>query len=150
MKKIALFLIGFLITIAASAQEPLQTKPIYKDYGTWSIDVEGNTVGVRAYITKEKIYTPTKKQQYVQEAQKYRYELYLESKSVYRGERTSTWLYGARVYINGREVTYQNYPEGFTVSIKTKPTMVYWFEVPMENLDMAITWESAVYENRNY
>ena len=133
-----------------SGQEPLQTKPIYRDYGTWSIQVEGNTVGVRAYITKEKIYTEAKKQEYTKEAQRYRYELYLESKSVYRGERTSTWLYGARVYINGREVTYQNYPNGITLSAGTEPTLIYWYEVSMADLEMAITWENAIYENRNF
>lgn len=149
MKKIVLILIGFLITIAAIAQQPLQTKPIYRDYGTWSIQVEGNTVGVRAYVTKEKIYTKTKNQ-YIEQVQKYRYELYLESKSVYQGTSTTTWLYNARVFINGREVTYQNYPQGFTVSAGIKPTLVYWYEVAMGELEMAITWENAIYENRNF
>lgn len=149
MKKIALLLISFLITIAVTAQEPVQTKPIYRDYGTWSIQVEGNTIGVHAYVTRERIY-PQTKNQYIQEAQKYRYELYLESKSIFRGSSTSTWLYGARVFINGREVTYQNYPQGFTVAVAIEPTLIYWYEVSMDNLEMAITWENAVYENRNY
>lgn len=156
MKRIGLFLIGILFAVIVNGQtmnRAVESKPVYKDYGAWSIQAEDGQVGVRAFITKERVYDVEQKQ-YAKEltdtTPKYRYELYLESKSIYRGEPTSTWLYKARVFINGREVTYMNYPDGFTVNVTVKPTLVYWYEVPMIDLDMAITWESAIYENRTF
>jgi len=156
MKRILIILIGLLFAITINGQTNInrpENKPIYKDYGTWTLDVEGDKVGVRAYITKEPVYLATKKQyaqQYAPKSPTYRYELYLESKSIFRGNTTNTWLYNSRVFINGVEVTREQFPTGFTVSVDISPTLVYWYEVASENLDMAITWENAIYENRVY
>lgn len=150
MKKLTTFLISILFALSVYGQEYINGKPVYRNYGKWSIEVEGNEVGVQAYVTKERIYNEIKKQ-YIQKSEPenlYRYELYLVSKSVYRGEITKTWLYSARVFINGVEATKEQFPEGFTVSVDIEPTMVYWYQIASEKIELAITWENAIYENR--
>ena len=78
-----------------------------------------------------------------------RYELYLESRSEYNGKKTSTWIYNARVFINGVEMTKEQFPDGFILSIDVEPTLVYWYETPpVEELALYISWGNAVYETR--
>ena len=85
-----------------------------------------------------------------------RYELWLVSKSVYRGKNTATWINGARVYIDfndglgKREMTVDQFPQGFILSLTIEPMLVYWYEIePVQGLGMYISWEHAIYETRN-
>ena len=51
---------------------------------------------------------------------------------------------------NGKqEMTAEQFPQGFILSITTEPVLVYWYETePVDGLGMFISWESAIYETR--
>ncbi len=81
--------------------------------------------------------------------------MYVVSKSVYLGNSTNTWIYGGRVYIDigdglgNREMTAEQFPDGFILSVSTEPTLVYWYEIaPVEALGIYVSWENAIYETR--
>jgi uncharacterized membrane protein len=148
---IVIMLLG--MALFTKGQHPIHTeKPIYQDFGTWSLDVGNDKVAIHAYATIELIekeVTNSYAQKEMMPTLVQRYELYLISESIYDGEATSTWIYGARVFINGDEVTKKQFPEGFILSVGTEPTLVYWYETPpVEGLAIYISWNNAVYETR--
>ena len=159
MKKLFLFVVGLLFVLGLSAQNLAPQQKIHQDFGTWSIDDgQGNTVSIKAYATVEIIErypTNTYEKQSLEPYKIQRYELWLQSKSVYRGKATETWINGARVFIDfndgygKREMTAEQFPQGFLLSITTEPMLVYWYEIePVEGLGMYISWENAIYETR--
>lgn len=147
-------LILLSMTMFLNGQNLTPTQRLYHDFGTWSInDEQGNTVGIHAYATMEAIIKYPESAYEKQNLAPYeihRYELHLESKSVYHGRATNTWVYNARVFINDVEMTKEQFPDGFILSIGVEPVMVYWYETrPVDNLSLFISWESAIYETRN-
>jgi hypothetical protein len=164
MKKIFLGFLLLLFSITLNAQNS-NGKRIYENYGTWSVDGENNNkVSISAFVTVEeiikkidpyelKLEMQTKNKREIKEIEEFetifRYELYLKSNSIYKGDTTNTWIYGARVFINGKEFTKEKFPDGFMISIEQKPTLIYWYETTSkEKIDFHVEWESAVYENR--
>ena len=156
--RVAIIIILIAIALFLKGQEPEFNKPIFYDFGTWTLDVDhGTKIGIHAFITRD-IRKEYPKNAYDQKSAEpyevHRYELYLESKSTHANREVNTWIYGARVFIevNGirKEMTADQFPDGFILSVTTKPMMVYWYEtVPVENLGIYINWENAVYESRN-
>lgn len=141
MKKFLLCLVFALFSLLLSGQE--YKKNVYQDFGTWSVPYNNNTIGIHGYVTRE-IYMNEK-----EGIKFYRYELILVSKSKYNGYNTSTWLYGARVYINGDEITKSQFPDGFTMNVGIEPTLIYWYKSPVNvKINFYIKWEDAVYEPR--
>ena len=140
-------------------QELKPNQKIYQDFGTWSLDDGlGNKVAIQAYATVENIKqypTNSYQKQSLEPYDIQRYELYLTSKSIYQGSLTSTWIYGARVFIDfgdgygKREMTAEQFPDGFVMSISTTPTLVYWYQIEqVEGLGMYVSWNNAAYETR--
>lgn len=76
------------------------------------------------------------------------YELYMVSKSVYEGDTTNTWLYGTKIFVNGKYVLENQFPDGFVISIKTEPTLIHTHRSTNTNMDFDIKWEKSVYEPR--
>ena len=159
--RIIVVLILLSMALFLNGQNLVGNQKVHQDFGTWTIDDgQGNTVGINGYCTIELIkYYPTIVNKYEKQTlvpyQIQRYELYLVSKSVYRGNATNTWIYGARVFIDvgdgdGKgEMTAEQFPDGFILSINTEPTLVYWYEIePIEGLGMYISWNNAIYETR--
>lgn len=147
------------MTLFVNGQQLAPNQKLHQDFGTWMIeDGQGNKVAIQAYATVELI-TQYPTNSYVKQSlepyQIQRYELYLVSKSIYLGKSTNTWIYGSRVYIdfnNGLgkiEMTAEQFPDGFILSINTEPTLVYWYEIePVLGLGMYVSWDNAVYETR--
>jgi len=142
-----------------NGQNLTPTQKVHQDFGTWSIDDgQGNTVAIQAYTTVEEIKKYPTNSYEKQSMDAYviqRYELYLVSKSVYKNNKTNTWINGARVYIDfndglgKREMTVEQFPQGFIMSITVEPMLVYWYEIePVDGLGMYISWENAIYETR--
>ena len=154
-------LILLSVGLFLNGQDLVGNQKLYQDFGTWSIDDGyGNKIAIQAYATVELITEyPTVVNSYEQKSlephQVQRYELYLVSKSIYRGSLTTTWIYGARVFIDfndgigKKEMTADQFPDGFVLSISTKPTLVYWYQIePIVGLGMYVSWNNAVYETR--
>jgi len=160
--RVIVVLILLSMALFLNGQELKPNQVLYQDFGTWSIDDEyGNKIAIKAYATVEPISEFTEATQYednvshTYEVEKQRYELYLVSESVYHGNLTSTWIYGARVFIDlndgigKREMTAAQFPDGFVLSISTTPTLVYWYQIePVDGLGMYVSWNNAVYETR--
>ena len=147
-------LILMSMAMFVNGQTLRENQKLYHDFGTWSMDDgQGNTVGIHAYATMETIMKypqNTYEQKSLAPYPVHRYELVLESKSVYRGKATATWIYNARVFINNVEMTKEQFPDGFILSVGVAPTVVYWYETPpVDELSMYISWGSAIYETRN-
>lgn len=120
-----------------------------KDFGNFNHNVTLNDkIGISSYITKQKIMpTPNfeQKENSVVELPKYRYELVLQSNSIYAGDTTKTWIYGARVFIDTLEVTREQSPDGFTAIINIKPTTIFRYDSSLDTINIKITWKSSMY-----
>jgi hypothetical protein len=114
--------------------------------------VNSNKINISSYVTKQNILSYAnydKIQKTVTDLPKFRYELILISNSTYEKKVTKTWIYGARVFINNTEITHQQFPDGFTALIETKPTTIYWYETSDTKINIKITWASSNYFRDN-
>jgi hypothetical protein len=144
MKKLVfvmLLLFGFVAINAQSYEKKVKAE----DFGTWDKEISpANKISISSYVTKQKILSNETKQM-VTDLPKYRYELVLQSNSIYNGSLTKTWIYGARVFIDSLEVTRNQSPDGFTAIIGTTPTVVYRYDTSIDTINIKITWKSSVY-----
>jgi hypothetical protein len=128
----------------ASAQSANKSKVM--DFGTWDKEITpASKISISSYVTKQKILMKGVGQNPIPESSKYRYELVLQSKSVYNGQPTKTWIYGARVFIDSLEVTSNQSPDGFTAIINTEPTIIFRYDSKMDTINIKITWKSSNY-----
>lgn len=151
MKKL-LFILLFIIIIFNSHSQEYGKKIIYNDFGTWSLDLDSNKkILIDAFVTRQDITSVENgemKKNTILILPKYRYELILISRSTINNIRTSTWLYGTRVFINGVEVTREQFPNGFTASIGVNSTLVYWYETISRDIEFKIIWNKTIIEPR--
>ena len=136
-----LLIVMMLLLTSFTGQQQSQ---IYQHLGNFNYTFNNNTnVGLSSYVTKH----------YNQDSNynTYRYVFYLKmiSTSHNNGVLTSTWLYNAKVFVNGNEVTFQQSPQGFTSYVRTTETIVYSWYTNDENINYSITWGNVVYDPRN-
>lgn len=156
MKKFILLLLMTLFStcLVFSQEQEIQEqqKDVYSDFGTFKLSHEDNIISVSAYVTIEDIVDTIRhsktKSNYIELDSLYLYDIYLVSKSVYNGDTTSTWLYGVRIFVNDKNILADQFPEGFTRSIKTTPTLIYSYRSKEPNNKFNVTWEKSVYEPR--
>jgi len=141
-----IYCVFFLLLTTNLFSQETNGKKNYKDLGTWKLEINGNELRISAFATIEKIIDVKKKE--ITEDTKYKYEVYLISKSKYENEITSTWIYGGKIFVNEEEVTYKQFPYGFTVLIKTQPTLVWHDIIDKDDIEIKIDWEEAKFENR--
>jgi len=121
-------------------------KEMVKDFGKFDHEVTSNDkISISSYITKQIISANSVEQKQILELPKYRYELVLKSNSIYNGDTTKTWIYGARVFIDTLEVTREQSPDGFTAIINTEPTTVFRYDSSLDTINIKITWKSSIY-----
>jgi len=121
-------------------------KEMVKDFGKFDHEVTSNDkISISSYITKQIISANSVEQKQILELPKYRYELVLKSNSIYNGDTTKTWIYGARVFIDTLEVTREQSPDGFTAIINTEPTTVFRYDSSLDTINIKITWKSSLY-----
>lgn len=117
---------------------------MYRDLGYFNYPyADGTYIKMRAYIWKQ----PNRSGYYPQF--KYEYVLVAQSES-WNGVRvTETWLYNNRIYYNGNEISYNQFPNGLTTYVATTPTSVYSWFTSDENIgNFSMSWGSSAYENR--
>lgn len=152
MKRITILLFLFLNTLIINSQSSVSSGH-YQDFGVWSYSIDNNNmISVNGYVKREKIFEYSNrnvKKETISDLPLYKYELILVSNSIHNGEKTSTWLYNARIYINGSEITKEQFPNGFLISVDTKPTIIYWYESSRSDINFKISWDSSVHEPRN-
>jgi hypothetical protein len=165
MKKFILMILFIISFISIYSQNGNVDGIIFKDFGEWSMNVNNNKISVSAFITIEQ---KTKKltsneiklnKHFIKKRNydtinnykiTYVYRLYLKSNSIYNGDKTNTWIYGGKVYINGIEVTKEKFPDGFLIAVKTTPTLIYKYKTTsIKKINFYIKWDKAIYENRN-
>jgi hypothetical protein len=165
MKKLMLFFITLFLCAGLSAQNGAYEKTIHEDFGTFRMETDdGNVISVGAFTTIE-IVDPTAHNDdevldviIVEDAKgnrkrvypetEYHVNVYIVSKSVFEGEVTSTWLDGVKLFIDGKDIRGDQFPDGFLVSVKTEPTLIHSHHTTNKNIDIEIIWESAIYEPR--
>lgn len=153
MKKI-LFLILFTFHLLSPISSQTHSKEyIYQDFGVWSYNIDNdNMISVKAYVTRTRIieYSNSEiKKNTVPSLPLFKYELFMVSNSIHNGEKTSTWLYETKIFIDGDEVTKDQFPNGFLVSINTEPTLIYWHESVRSDVKFKVRWDNSVHEPRN-
>ena len=149
---IILILLSTMFLLKGQAHSNDVHGELYQEYGEWVLIDGANKVSIEAFSTVEKTWERQSKSAFAEKKtleSKFHYDLYLTSKSIYLGDTTSTWIYGARIYIDGKEVTADQFPNGFTASIATKPTLIYWYVTNDSSpINLYIKWDNATYENR--
>jgi len=157
MKKIILFFGLLFFTSILFAQNSIENKKIYEDYGTFEVINGQNKISLNAFITIEKEdnvisqeQVPVKQKYFddIKEIEEYHYEIYMTSKSIFNGDTTSTWLYGVKIFINGEDVLKKQFPEGFMIAIKTTPTLIHTHHAHSSDVEFEIEWEKSIYEPR--
>jgi hypothetical protein len=148
MKKLFFIFIVLLGFINLNAQSyDIKIKVVADE--TFNFEVSRNDkISITSYITRQNILTYANQEQMqktVSDLPKYRYELVLLSESKYNNEITKTWIYNAKIFIDGIEVTREQFPDGFTALINVEPTIVYWYVSSRDILDMKITWKNSIY-----
>jgi hypothetical protein len=152
MKKNIGILLFIFVIISLNAQV-YSKKLVYKNYGTFNYEISLDTkIVISSFVTRQDILTHpdyNDAQKNVTTIPKYRYELILISNSIYNKKITKTWIYGAKIFVDGKEISDERFPSGFTAIIEIQPTTIYWFETNKENVDITITWESSTYYKQN-
>jgi hypothetical protein len=143
MKKLILLVIlffGFIVLNAQSVEKSMK----FEDFGTWDKTISPvNKISISSYVVKRVlIYTEQNK---INDSPKYRYELIVVSNSIYNNKPTKTWIYGTRVFIDDKEATLSQSPDGFTAIINTEPTVIFRYESSLDTINIKITWESSQY-----
>jgi len=141
MKKWWLVILFLLASTALCAQSANKSM----DLGTWDKEISpANKISISSYVTKRKISTFVDENAMVNSS-KYRYELVLQSNSIYEGILAKTWIYGAKVFIDSLEVTRDQSPDGFIAIINVEPTIVYRYDSSLDTINIKITWKSSRY-----
>lgn len=143
MKKIIFIILLFFGFIAVSAQEKSMK---VEDFGTWDKELSPrNKISISSYVTKQLVLNKTIQQKSDSDQPKYRYELVLKSNSVFNGKPTKTWIYGAKVFIDDKEVTISQSPDGFTAIINIEPTTIFRYDSNLDTINIKISWKSSNY-----
>jgi hypothetical protein len=143
MKKLLFLVIlffGFIVLNAQSVEKSMKVE----DFGTWDKTISpANKISISSYVVKRiLIYDDQKK---ANDSPKYRYELIVVSNSIYNNKPTKTWIYGTRVFIDDKEATVSQSPDGFTAIINTEPTVIFRYESSLDTINIKITWKSSQY-----
>jgi len=143
MKKIIIIILLFFGFIGVGAQSTEKSMKV-EDFGTWDKTISRvDKISISSYVTKKVIVYPD--QNKMIDMPKYRYELVLKSNSIYSGHLTKTWIFNAKVYINDKEASISQSPDGFTAIINTEPTIIYRYDSSLDTVNIKITWESSKY-----
>ena len=157
IKNVIILLIFMFNFIGIYAQNSAYNKKIYRDFGTFKLENQGNVISFSAFITvdeeKDILYRKgqiTNKMRNEKSVNKieYHYEIYLVSKSIYNGDTTNTWLFGTQIFVNGESLLKKEFPDGFVVSVQTEPTLIHTYHSNNPNVDIKIKWDRAIYEPR--
>ena len=140
-----LFFIILMFTSILALNGQSANKSKVEDFGTWDKEISpANKISISSYVTKQIIPAYTNEKAITNSA-KYRYELVLKSNSMYDGQLTKTWIYGAKVFIDSLEVTRDQSPDGFVAIINTEPTIIYRYDTSMDTINIKISWKSSRY-----
>lgn len=144
MKKSIFTILLFVLSSILCGFSGIQQEYIYRDLGEYVYNMpHGDRIGVKAYIVKSR----NSNQMYSQ--YKNVFSLVAVSTSISRNYRTDTWLYNTRIYLNGSEISFNQFPYGLTVYVSTEPTSVYyWFTNDEDIGKYYLTWESSAYVPR--
>jgi hypothetical protein len=143
MKKLVIIILLFFGFVGISAQSA--NKSMKEDLGTWDKAISPvNKISISSYVTKQKIV--------IDVAQKkndtqpiYHYELILKSNSIYNDQLTKTWIFGTKVFVDNKEATISQSPDGFTAIINTEPTVIFRYDSSLDTINIKITWQSSKY-----
>ena len=117
---------------------------LYEELGTYYYQFPDMTyIKIRAYVWKR-----TNRSGYYPQ-HRYEYILTAVSESFNGNRLTQTWLYENKLYIDGLELTKNQFPYGLTTYIDIKPTALYTLYTSDEKIGkFRMEWQNAVYENR--
>lgn len=158
-------LLAMALFLKGQNAEEERMEILHSDFGEWIIKENGHQTGIAGYSTFEKIvmveefdyqFANAQVQRKVErkfepkEITYYVYRVYLESRSLFHGDSTGTWVYGARVFVNGYEESKDLYPDGFMVFVGVEPSRIFKFEAKEkpENIKFEVEWKEAAYEPR--
>jgi len=143
---IVIILLSFLFQFNSNSQS-LDKKKTIINYAQWERSISDvNKINLVYYVLKSDILTYRdydQKQKTVSELPKYRFELFLTSESINKDRRVKIKLTETRIYVDEEEVTYEQFPKGFSAVIETEPTLIYWYETSKDSINLQIKWKTA-------
>lgn len=141
MKRYLLSILLPIIFLVLGGFKSTDPSYIYRDLGEYVYNMpNGDRIGVKAYILKTR-------NTHINSPYKYIFTLVAQSTSLSRGRLTDTWLYNTRIYLNDMEVSYNQFPEGFTMflSSSSHTNVYYWFTNDEHIGKYYLTWGSSAY-----
>jgi len=137
MKKFLLFILFFIISLL-----PLKVngQSIYQNLGNYNLSIINGNIDITGVVMKYDSYSMNFK---TQTGYRYRYELFLYSKSYYQGQSRNTYVSNSFVFVNGQNVTILQYPYGLNYLISVTGTNVYIWETNDSNPKFSVTWSNS-------
>jgi len=146
LKSVLILVLVFILSLVLKSQT-YSEKKIFIKYSDWDFKLSyASQISISSYVTKQEILTHKdfkQKEKSLSVLSKYRYELILISKSTIDTKLVNTWIFNTRVFINDIDINKNRFPNGFTVLIKNKPTLIYWYETDADSINIKITWENC-------
>ena len=136
MKKLLLITLFFVLSFLPK----VNAQNIYQDLGTSNNAVYGGNISIHGIAMKYDSYTMNFK---TQTGYRYRYEIFLYSKSYLNGIQENTSIYNAYVFVNGQNVTVVQYPYGINYLISVTGTNIYIWETNDIAPNFSVTWSNS-------
>jgi hypothetical protein len=119
---------------------------VFRDLGTAKkVISDSEILEVNAKIYRKKITSRSQKSfRDFKSDELYRFSIVCVSNSTYRGQLTSTWVFGLWVRVNNVAITQPLYPDGKDVLIYTTPTVVHFIETDEFDPLIKMGWKKSV------
>ena len=73
---------------------------------------------------------------------RYRYEVYVSSRTMYMNQYRNTNVYGLQVFVNGQNISLPQYPYGLNFTATVSGTLVYIWETNDPQAFFNVTWQN--------
>jgi hypothetical protein len=108
---------------------------IHQTFGLY----QNGPYGITGHVLK---YDSYQMQFKTQTGYRYRYEIYMFTRSTAYGQYRNTIVQGSHVFVNGQNVSIIQYPYGLNYVVSMNGTMIYYWETndPMPTFN--VTWQN--------
>ena len=139
MKKIFTFLLTFLLLVIPVFSDINQEGGVaYQNLGTYSLPIQNGSIVVTGQVFKYDTYFGNYK---TQTGYRYKYDIYVYSRSTLMNQYRNTFVYNTNIYINGQNVTLIQYPYGMDFLATFQGIIIYVWETNDAYPNFSIDWK---------
>jgi hypothetical protein len=140
MKKLFIFIITFLLLLIPGFSNKNQENAgiAYQNLGTYSLPIQNGSIIVTGQVFKYDTFFSNNK---TQTGYRYKYDIYVYSRSTLMGLHRNTIIFNSNIYVNGQNVTIIQYPYGMDFLATFQGTNIYVWETNDAYPVFSIDWK---------